>query len=91
MQLPEVLMIVLGVIAPPVWQLVIRYIPSRLMRFLTALCLSAVTGVAAIVLIKQPLSFTVEGITLLFTFSQLAFATVWRKLFNDSDMMRVQY
>jgi hypothetical protein len=86
-ELPAVLLTILGFLAPVVYQFVTRYFKTELLRFLAALLLSALTGMLAVMLGKYPINMTPEFITILFTLSSLAYKAVWKPLFNATGVL----
>ena len=88
-ELPVALVTLLGLFAPLVYQTVTRYITSELGRFLCVVALSVLTGVAAMFFSKVPWTFTVEFISILYTFTSIAFKVVWKPLFNGTGVLSV--
>jgi hypothetical protein len=84
-QLPYVVATVLGWVAPPIWQFVIKYVKGRFFRFMTAILLSAVTAVAAMLATNTPFSLTPEMVSIVYLFSQAAFLGYWKKHFEETD------
>lgn len=81
-ELPGGLLSLLGFLAPIVIQLVTRYVPSKLGRYIVALVLSGVTGIAAMGLGGYGWHFDVTFLVYWYTFAQLAFHLVWQPLAN---------
>ena len=81
-ELPGGLLSLLGFLAPIIIQLVIRYVPGKLPRYLIALVLSGVTGVAAMAMGGYGWHFDVTFLCVWYTFAQIAFHLVWQPLSN---------
>lgn len=89
-ELPQTLLIVLGVIAPVIFQVVTRLVKNELARFAIVVLLSAVTGLAAVVLGKFPITMSVEFISILFTLATIAYKVVWKPLFNTTGLLKAK-
>ncbi len=83
-ELPEILMVLLGVLAPFIWQFITKLVPSGLARFLVAVALSALTGVAALAVTGNMSQISVEMLSILFAFSQLAYRLIWKPLYDKN-------
>ena len=84
MELPEVLVSLLGMFAPIIIQLITKQVQNEMARFWIAVVLAGATGMAAVFLAKIPIAHSVEFIGLWYTFSSIAFKTFWKPLFNKS-------
>lgn len=81
-QLPDVLVILLGALSPMLVQLVKKAFHERIVRFLIALFLTAVTGTAAFFIVKPPSLDLADTIAWVFAASQLSyqfFKSIWDK------------
>jgi len=87
-ELPYALVTILSILAPPVFQLVTRLVQKEVYRFLVSLALSAITGLAAVILTHLPIEFSVPFITGLFTFSSLAYKVIWKPLSKKTGILQ---
>ena len=87
-ELPGGLMSLLAFIAPIIIQLVTRYVPGKLPRYLIALLLAGVTGVAAMVMGGYGWQIDVTFLMYWYTFSQIAFHLIWQPLFNTTGALK---
>ena len=88
-ELPVALVTLLGLFAPVVYQNITRYITSELGRFWVVVGLSIVTGAAAMFFAKVPWTFSVQFISILYTFTSIAFKTIWKPLFQGTGVMSI--
>lgn len=79
-ELPGGLMSLLAFIAPIIIQSVTRYVSGKLPRYLIALLLAGVTGVAAMAMGGYGWQIDVTFLMYWHTFSQIAFHLVWQPL-----------
>ena len=89
-ELPGGLVTLLGLFAPIVIQFVTRYVKSELGRFLVALGLSVLTGVAAMAWSGTAWHLTVEFICIWYTFSSIAFKVFWKPIFNTTGILKAR-
>jgi len=87
-ELPGGLLSLLGFLAPIVIQLVTRYVPGKLPRYLVALVLSGVTGVAAMWMGGYGGQLAVTGLVYWFAFAQLSVHLVWQPLINATGVLK---
>lgn len=89
--LPEVIAMVVGALSPMLIQLVVKKVTNEMARFWIALVLSALVGVAAVLLSGTPLKNSPEFLAILFTFSSIAFKTFWKPMvFNKVESLSAQ-
>jgi hypothetical protein len=87
MEIPEAMKVLLGLIAPLIIQFVTMRVKGKIYRFLIAIVLSGVTGIAAMLWQGVSLEFTVEFISLWYLVTQLAFHLFWQPLFKKNEVM----
>ena len=87
-ELPGGLLSLLGFLAPIVIQLVTRYVPGKLPRYLVALVLSGVTGVAAMAMGGYGWTIDVTFLVYWYTFAQIAFHLIWQPLINATSVLK---
>ena len=87
-ELPGGLLSLLGFLAPIVIQLVTRYVPGKLPRYLVALVLSGVTGVAAMYMGGCGWQIDVTFLVYWYAFAQIAFHLVWQPLINATGVLK---
>jgi hypothetical protein len=86
---PVVLLTLVGVIAPPIYQYLVRKIKGEVLRFFIILLLNALLGVAALLYLKLPLDMSVQTITYIFTLASAVYKGIWKPLwFNKSIALR---
>lgn len=81
--LPEIISSVLGFFAPIAIQFLSNRLSTRTSRFLVALLLAAVTGGAAFIITKPPITDAVDVIIYAFGTSQTAYMMFWRPLWDS--------
>jgi len=86
-ELPGGLVTLLGLFAPIIIQTVTRLVASEFWRFVIAVVLSVVTGVAAMAWSGTPWNFTVEFVCVWYTFSSLGFKLFWKPIFQKTGIL----
>jgi hypothetical protein len=82
-QLPALVLTILTVIAPPVWQFVVKKVRQEQIRFIILIGLCVVTGVATMWYNKEAFTFDLPFIYALFFWSSASYKLVWKILFNS--------
>ena len=88
-EIPYTLVTIIGIISPLVYQLVTRYIKSEMGRFAVVVVLSVLTGVASMFFAKVPWVLSVEFISILYTFTSIAFKVIWKPMFQGAGALSV--
>lgn len=83
--LPELITVILGVLAPMIVQTVTRNVTNELYRYLIALVLSAVIGVLALVILGVSLSLTPEIIIKVFAYASVSYKMFWKPIWNKPN------
>lgn len=78
-ELPSLLTILLGALAPFIIQLIKKYFKSRLMRLLIAVSLTGVTGWLAFIIVRPPGLVLPEALAWIFAASQLGYQ-FWKSI-----------
>ena len=80
--LPAMILTVLSIIAPPVWQFVVKSVRQEQIRFIILIGLCVLTGVGTMWYNKEAFTFDMPFIYALFFWSSAAYKLVWKILFN---------
>lgn len=81
-ELPAMVMTILSIVAPPVWQFFVKRVKQEQIRYVILLVLCALTGVGTMWYLKEPLTFNLAFIQALFFWSSASYKLVWKILFN---------
>jgi len=81
-ELPGGLVTLLGLLAPVLIQLATKYVKNELLRFVVALVLSGLTGIAAMAWAGVAWAVTPTFLALWFTFSSISWKLFWKPLYK---------
>lgn len=82
-ELPELIMVVLGVLSPIVIQFITKRVTNEMMRFVISLVLSGLVGFAAMPLLKIPIANTPETIIKMFAYASVAYKMFWKPIWDN--------
>ena len=87
-ELPKSLEMILAFLAPLVWQFVTKFIKNEWLKFATTIVLSAITGVAALLLSGMSLAdFSLDTLDSIGFWSAVAYKLVWKPLLFNRAMV----
>lgn len=81
-ELPAMVMTILSIVAPPIWQFFVKRVKQEQIRYIILLVLCALTGVGTMLYLKEPIAFNLAFIQALFFWSSASYKLVWKILFN---------